>query len=317
MLLAAGLGERMRPLTLRMAKPALPVLDEPIVHRLARALAVQGIESLVVNLHAHPASVRRALADAPVPVHFSLEPRRLGSGGGIGAARHWLRDAPFLVLNADMLLELDLEALCRSHRRSGALATLALRDEPRKIEFGTIGYDEEGSVRRITDLVDRGGETGSGLFIGAQIMQPAIFDHFPRSPDFEVFPDLYKPLLEQGVEISSWLQPASSRWCPIGSPRELLDVNLQARAGLEAAGARGSQRARGASLGGAWLGQGSRLEPGARVSADSVIGAGSRVPSGWELESCLWLPGASPRETGGPRSLRRAIAFADEVWIDG
>lgn len=316
MLLAAGRGQRMQPLTRHCAKPALPVLDEPIVLRLARELSRKGIDSLVVNLHAHPESVRSALEGSPIPVQFSLEPRLLGSGGGIGSARDWLCDEPFVVLNADMRLDLDLGALCRAHRESGALATLALRDDARKIQLGAIGYDEAGSVRRITNLVDRGDETGSGLFIGAQIMDPGIFDHFPDTENFGVFSGLYRPLLENGMRVSSWLQPVARSWSPIGEPRELLDANLAALAECATQSSPERGREPGEIAARAWLGAGSSVEAGARVGPDCVIGEGARVPAGWQLESCLWLPGADPHDAPGPRSLNRAIAFGAEVWLD-
>ncbi len=156
MILAAGLGERMQPVSGRCAKPALPVLDEPLVARMLRQLAEQGIESAVLNLHAHPESVREAAGGAAIPVEFSSEPELLGSGGGIRAARTRLEPGGrFLVLNGDMWLDLDLRAFLEAHERAGAVATLALRDDPRKRRFGTIGYNGGGSVCRITDLVSK------------------------------------------------------------------------------------------------------------------------------------------------------------------
>jgi NDP-sugar pyrophosphorylase family protein len=150
MILAAGLGTRMAPLARDVAKPALPVLDVPVIARLARTLAAQGVDRLVINTHAHPESLRRALEGAAkLPIDWVHEPDLRGSGGGVRGARALLeRGGAFLVLNGDMCLDLDVTALVARHRARGAVLTLVLREDARQREFGTIGYDAEGDVRR-------------------------------------------------------------------------------------------------------------------------------------------------------------------------
>jgi NDP-sugar pyrophosphorylase family protein len=322
MLLAAGLGDRMQPISRARAKPALPILDEPLIARLIRQLSAQGVTSVVVNVHAHPETLERVVRDAPIPVSFSREPELLGSGGGIRAARELLdREGRFLVLNGDMGLDLDLAAFLEAHERSGSLATLGLRDDPRKRRFGSIGYDAEGSVCRITNLVSVRAEKGSALFIGAQMLEPAIFENMPERAVFSVFEDLYAPMLRRGERVATWLQPPSAAWWPVGSPAELLEANLEALERLvriEPGVVREGESARieGAVIGPVWIGEDAHVEAGARVGPWAVLGAGAEVPGGWEVEESLWLPAARPgaRE---PRSLRRAVAFDAEVWVDG
>ena len=102
----------MAPLSRWYAKPALTVLDEPLVLGLIRGLAAQGVESAVVNTHTHPASINESLRDAPIPVAISHEPRLRGRGGGILGARPFLEGSnPFVVANGDMWLELALDSL--------------------------------------------------------------------------------------------------------------------------------------------------------------------------------------------------------------
>jgi mannose-1-phosphate guanylyltransferase len=332
MILAAGRGERMQPLTDRRAKPTLPILDEALVVRLIRQLAEQGVDSVVVNLHAHAATLERALEAAPLPVTLSPEPELLGSGGGIRAARPLLEgDAPFLVLNGDMALDLDVAALLAAHRRAGALATLALRDDDRKHRFGTIGYDAQQAVCRITDRVSVRAEKGNALFIGVHILEPTVFDHMPPAPVFGIMDHVYRPLLERGDRLQAWLQPADAAWWPVGSPAELIEANLLAlerrlsgdapSGDAEGGGASGvllspDAELRGEVRGPAFVGAGARIEIGARVGPHAVIGAGSRVPAGWQLRESVWLPRAAPAQTE-PRSLRGAVAYDDRVWCDG
>jgi mannose-1-phosphate guanylyltransferase len=317
MILAAGLGTRMAPLARTCAKPALPVLDVPVIARLARVLAAAGVERAIVNTHAHPESLRAALAESPLPIDWVGEPTPRGSGGGILGARNLIGDhESFLVVNGDMCLELDFRALCAHHQKSGALATLALRADSRKREFGSIGYDREGHVCRITDRIDLGSEKASGLFIGVQVMSPEIFARMPAREGFEIIPDVYLPALRDGAPIATWLQPESLAWWPVGTPRELLDANLAAlrhEEGAESVRSAPSARVEGRVTGPAWIGAGACVEAGARLGPLAVVSAGAVVRSGARVEASLALPGA---EVQAGESLFRAVAFGREVWRD-
>lgn len=318
MILAAGLGTRMAPLAKTCAKPALPVLDVPVILRLARALAAAGVGRAIVNTHAHPESLRAALCAAPLPIDWLHEPAPRGSGGGIAGARALLGDAePFLVVNGDMCLELDFAALARAHRESGALATLALRADSRKEEFGSIGYDRGGSVVRFTDRIDLGGEVESGLFIGVQVMSPAIFARMPERAGFEIIPDVYLPAMRSAARIGTWLQPVEQPWWPVGTPAELLLANRAALAREVAAKAVHTgpgSRVDGEVAGPAWIGAGAVVEAGARVGPGSVVSARGHLGRGARLVDSLALPGA---EVAPGAVLERAIAFGREVWRDG
>ena len=318
MILAAGLGTRMAPLSLRRPKNALPVLDEPLLLRLVRDLAAQGVERAVVNAHAHPEQVREALSKAPIPVQISHEPELLGSGGGIRQARSFLDGpAPFLVLNADMCVDLDLPQLLETHARLGAIATLVLRDEARKHDFGTIGYAAGARVSRITDLARVGPEIGSGLFAGIQVVEPEVFALMPEHGPFDSMADLYAPMLRRGDPLCVWLQPCEARWWPVGTPRELLDANLRALAeALPDSGAlhvAEDARIDGELEGPAWIGPGAYIAAGAHAGPNVVIGAGATLAQDSRARDALLLPGAAP--PAGSR-LRRAIAFDEEVWRD-
>jgi len=133
MVLAAGLGLRMRPLTLLRAKPALPVLDRPLMQFTLERLARAGVRDVVVNLHHLPESVVEALGPGRrygLRIHYSREPEILGTGGGPRAVRDFFGREPFLLVNGDVFFDFDLRALVARHLASGAVATLALRPQP-------------------------------------------------------------------------------------------------------------------------------------------------------------------------------------------
>jgi mannose-1-phosphate guanylyltransferase len=321
MILAAGLGTRMAPLSQIMPKPALPILDEPMILGMIRSLARQGVDLVVVNTHAHPHRLEEALQGAPIPVVVSAEPSLLGSAGGIRAARRHLEPAgPFVVLNADMRIELDLPALSRAHQHAGALATLLLRDDPRKQRFGTIGYLGTGDTQRVCRITDRirtDAESGSGLFTGVQMMDPDIFEAFPASAESHLMSDVYVPLLRSGRKLAASLQRGDAIWWPVGTPAELLDANLRslrerAEHG-EALLIHPSARIHGQIRGPAWIGEGAEIASGASLGPDVVVGAHTLVPDGFRASEMLFLSSSRP-PLGDP--LKRAIAFDQEVWRD-
>jgi mannose-1-phosphate guanylyltransferase len=294
------------------------VLDVAVVMRLVRALAASGVERAIVNTHAHPESLHQALEESPIPVDWLREPAPRGSGGGILGARHLLGERdPFLVVNGDMCLGLDFAALVSRHRSSGTLATLALRSDDRKREFGSIGYDRDGHVCRITDRIDVGSEKASGLFIGVQVMSPVIFARMPSRTSFEIIPDVYVPALRDGTPIGTWLQAEGEPWWPVGTPRELLDANLAALAhevGDEKQHVDATASVAGKLEAPVWIGAGARVERGAKVGPHAVVSAGATVGARAKLTRAVALPGAV---VAAGESLERAVAYDSEVWRDG
>ena len=152
MVLAAGLGTRMRPLTLLRAKPALPVLDRPLIAFTLERLARSGVRDVIVNLHHLPESVTGALGGGRrfgLRIRYVHEPRILGTGGGPRAVRDFFGREPFLLVNGDVYFELDLRQLVARHRASGALATLALRRLPDPRAYSTVVSDRRGRILSI------------------------------------------------------------------------------------------------------------------------------------------------------------------------
>ena len=191
MILAAGLGTRLRPLTAYRAKPALPVRGRPVISLLLELLARYDVEHVLVNLHHLPATIRKAVeSDRPagVRITWSQEPSPLGTGGGIKRAAEFLSASPeCVVLAGDMLLDLDLGSLLEkhreAHRQDGREVTLILRDDPRGLDFGTIGLDERGGLTRIgrRTLAGSAPEAREGLFTGVRFFSRGALKDWPAS----------------------------------------------------------------------------------------------------------------------------------------
>src|SRR6266700_781296 len=154
MILAAGYGERLWPLTADRTKPALPVLGKPLVGYVAEYLAQFGIRDIVVNLHHRPESVRESLGDGSrfgVRLQYVHEPVILGTSGALDNAREFFEDETFVVVNGKIITNIDLGAAMDTHRRTKALATLVLKKNTARERFSVVDT-ENGLVKRFGNL---------------------------------------------------------------------------------------------------------------------------------------------------------------------
>ena len=177
LVLTAGLGTRLRPLTLTLAKPAVPVAGIPIVRRIITWLAREGVTDLVLNLHYLPATIATVVGDGSdmgARVRYSWEqPAILGSAGGPRHALPIIGSDSFFIINGDTLTDLALEPLARAHAASGALVTMALVPNHEPNRYGGVRLAADGSV---TGFVARGpAAAGSHHFIGVQIANAEVF----------------------------------------------------------------------------------------------------------------------------------------------
>ena len=174
LVLAAGLGTRLQPLTSVRAKPAVPLAGRPLVVRILEWLAEQGVEDAVLNLHHRPETVTRAVGHgraAGVRVRYSWEPAVLGSAGGPRQALPLL-GRRFFIVNGDTLTTLSLRALADAHARAGAAVTLAVAPHPDPDRYGGVLVTGDGRVRRFAPA---GG--GSALhFVGVQVVEAEVFE---------------------------------------------------------------------------------------------------------------------------------------------
>lgn len=216
LILAAGLGTRLRPLTLLRAKPALPVRGIPILATLLRLLDEQDIREVMINTHHLPESIHAVVEryrPTRMQVQFSHEPTLLDTGGAIRRVVDFLRDSdPCLVLAGDMLLDYDLRAFAAAHQAEGNAVTFLLSDDPRIAQFGSIGIDTQGCVRRIGQRFDLGGETARGLYLSVTAIAARALATLPERDVFSHLDAWIAPLLRAGArDIRAKLLPAAAQ----------------------------------------------------------------------------------------------------------
>lgn len=268
MILCAGLGTRLRPLTDWLAKPMVPVGDGPAVSHIARRLRDAGMGRLVVNVF-HRAADLRAWAEREAAI-LSEERELLGTAGGVAHAAGLLADGDLVVHNGDILCDLDIAALVRAHGTACAAATLAV--VPRAGTEGNVGLGDDGRIVRLRRSTF-GDEVASADFLGVHVLGGALRAELP--PTGCLVGDVYIPALERGVRLASHVVRDS--FIDVGT----LDAYLRAnRLWLEHRKLA------------AWVADDADVNA---TVAGSVIGAGARIGAD-VLDSVVW-PGARVETT--------------------
>ena len=227
MVLAAGLGERMKPLTWNCAKPSLPLLNRPSMLHLLEHLARSGVDQVVINLHYRPETIRalepeiRSLGLRPF---FSEEPSILGTGGGLKKAADLLSDGTLLMVNSDFVTDCPLLLAMNFHRETGSMATLVLIPYEEGTEYGAVEMDSTGRVLRIAGRP--GPDTGERRyhFTGIHILESSIFKEIPAGVKSEINREVYPRLIERGVRISGFVH--TGFWRELGTPQRYLQGSL-------------------------------------------------------------------------------------------
>jgi NDP-sugar pyrophosphorylase family protein len=316
MLLAAGRGERLLPLTLSQPKPALPVLGRPIATQILHWLARHGVERTVINLHHLPEVVRRRLgvgnADGLPELRYVHEPVILGTGGGIRNASGELRGrGPIIVTNADYLSDIDLTAAMEAHLRSGCLATLVLA--PEQSGYSIVEVGERGLVLSLAGepRVDPARVRSRHLFTGCQILEEELLDRIPAGRPSDIVRDLHRSLAAEG-RLGSFMHRGF--WWEFGSPERYLEGSLRLLAGDDT-GRRvlhaGQDPVREFPEGVAAIGPGAELHDRARVVGRVALGYACYVSTGALLEDTIVMP----ESWIGPRCRLRRSVIAEGVEL--
>src|ERR1700722_3418061 len=299
MVLAAGLGTRLRPLTYETTKPMVPVLDRPVMEHILDLLSRHGFDEVIANLHYFPDSIKEYFGER---ISYRVEEELLGTAGGVRACADFFGDEPFLVISGDALTDIDLSALAARHRESGGIATLAVKQVPDTREYGVVLHDREG---RITGFQEKPvpEEALSNLGnCGIYVFSPEIFDDFPDPPFADWAQDVFPALLENDVPFH--IHEVREYWNDVGSLSELrqgtfdalrceLSLQVEGREvapGLIVAGE--SIVPRSAEIeGSVWIGSDVELGEDVRLTGPLVLGDGARVGAGAQLRDSILLPG--------------------------
>ena len=233
MILAAGFGTRLFPLTIDRTKPAIPFLGKPLVGYVAEYIAGYGFRDVVVNLHHQPESVKKALGDGGdfgVNIHYSLEePEILGTAGALDNAKHLLGDETFLVVNGKIITDINISKALETHKKSGALATMVLMENPKRERFSEV-IVEGNIIKEFGNFPDPKIQNSKSktrnplMFTGIQILEPRIFDYIPSGIYSDILPAFYLPAIEKGEKIVAHI--ATGKWFELSTIPRYLQISL-------------------------------------------------------------------------------------------
>ncbi|HEX3067041.1 MAG TPA: NDP-sugar synthase [Thermoanaerobaculia bacterium] len=320
MILAAGYGTRLRPITYTIPKPIVPLCGRPLMAWAVESLLAAGIRDLVVNLHHLPEAIERYLRETyagEARVEFSYEAEILGTGGGVRRVRSLLKsDDEFFLVNGDTIQFPPYDTLLSVLRETGALAALTLRHPPEGDRFTPVWLNK--------NLVTGFGKgTGEALmFSGTHLISRRIFDYLPDKEFSGIVDEVYQPLIESGKELVAGVVDDGSLWFDIGTPPRYMAASrmLLARTVAGAlAPARGTH-VNGDSLvhdTAAVRGTAARSIVGARSTVegelrDSVVWDDCRIAPGVVLESCVVAHGV---EIASPVSLCDVMICCNDAAI--
>ncbi len=278
--LAAGLGLRLRPLTLETPKPLLPVAGRPVVAWTLDRLVRAGCEAAALNLHHLGDRIRATFGNSyrGMPIEYFDEPEILGTLGALPPMRDFLSRADLaIVVNGDSLCRWPVDTLLARHLESGARATLLLAGRPDPEELGGgLGVDRAGRVVQMRTAPPVGTIARRIAFAGMHAFSPDLLADVPPGPA-DIVESLYLPMLARGERIASLVTRA--RWHDLGTPARYLDGALEWVSG------RPLQR---------WISPEATVSPEVSIEG-SIVEAGCAVEAGARIERSLCLPGAIVR----------------------
>lgn len=230
MILAAGKGERLMPLTQNLPKPLFPVANLPIIRYTIEFLKFYGIRDIIINLYHLPRLIEQELGDGSVlgvKITYSFEEELWGTGGGLKKVEKFFKDEEcFVVVNADILVDCDLEDVIHFHRRNEATATMVLTQDASTSVYGAVEIDDENSIRNIAGRLDdvRESDRIPAVFTGIHVLSPKIFEYIPPNIFTCINQYAYPKMIGNKEKVIGYLMEGF--WADIGRVESFYSTNM-------------------------------------------------------------------------------------------
>jgi mannose-1-phosphate guanylyltransferase/phosphomannomutase len=323
-IMAGGFGTRLRPLTLRRPKPMVPVLGRPIMEHVLLLLRRHGIRECICLLYHQGEWIRNYFGDGEawgMRLRYVQAEADYGTAGSVRNAAELLAPEPFVVISADVLTTVDLQAAFAFHRQRQAMATLVLTHVSNPLPYGVVLTDGEGRIVRFLEKPSWGELFSDTVNTGIYVLEPQVLELIPYRQEMDFGKELFPQMLERGLPLYGYV--ASGYWRDIGNVREYRQVHADFVAGLLPVEPPGQP------CGDAvWCGAGVQVDPTARLRGRVVLGDGTRIGPGAEVvdsvvgAECVVEAGASivssilwDRVRVGSGSVLRGAVVASGVSI--
>src|SRR6478609_1259534 len=318
MILAAGKGTRVRPLTYDLPKPMIPVLGKPVMAYLIEHPARCGVDEIMVNVsHLHD-KIEEYFGEGQqfgVRIGYSFEgytddkgevvPVPLGSAGGMKKIQEFggFFDQTTIVLCGDALIDLDIEAAVAEHKSKGALATVITKEVPwdKVSSYGVVVTDADGRIQRFQEKPAQEEAVSNFASTGIYIFEPEVIDMIPANTEFDIGSDLFPLLAEKGLPF--YAQGRPFEWIDIGSITDFWTVLQDVmQGGVESLKLPGKQVADGV-----WVGLNARIDwEGTTIEGPVYIGSGAHIEAGCHIVGPTWI-GHGSHIVGGAEVVRSMI----------
>jgi|SRR3989338_6989493 len=223
MILAAGLGTRLRPITYQIPKPLVPIFQVPLIRYVLEVLKTAHIQDVMVNLHYLPKPLKQYLnTQKDFNISYSFEPEILGTGGGILKVKNFFKNEPFIVINSDIIMRLDLKKVLKFHVQHKSLATMVTRPLKPTETYESLGiHPKTGRIIQFKSKTIKP-PLLKAMFTGIHIFEPEIFNYFPKNKKFFcINNDVYAHLIKKKMNVFGYIHQGP--WYDIGS----LDLYLK------------------------------------------------------------------------------------------
>jgi mannose-1-phosphate guanylyltransferase/phosphomannomutase len=322
-IIAGGLGTRLRPLTYNIPKPIVPVANRPFVLHQIDLLVQHGIKEIILNLHYLMENIKKVLDDGKkmgVKIHYSIEEHPLGTAGAVKNAEEYFDDEPLLVFNGDVLTDINLTQIIEFHQKTGARVTLTLTRVEDPTAYGLILTNRDGVVthfiekpswEQLANLSTLG--PADTINAGIYVLDPKVFRNVPKGVEYSFERQLFPSLLEKGELICGYI--SDRYWIDIGKPsqyRQAHEAILRNEVAVKIFGTR--------TDGKIWIGDRAKIDKSARLLGPAIIGREVSVGAETRIKDYTVL--GDEVSVGSDSSLSHAIVWegakiGDHVNLDG
>jgi len=312
MVMAAGLGTRLRPLTDFLPKPMVPIANRPVLHHLLNLLARHDIREVGINIHVFPELLKAYFGDGSalgMSIRWSEEPTLLGTAGGTKQLEGFWGRETILITSGDGLHDVDVTALLGHHLRTGGLATLAVKPVDDPSAYGVVILDRDTRIRGFQEKPSRDEARSDLANCGVYVIEPELLDRVPADTFYDFGTDMWPSLVAAGEPVYAYTTMAY--WNDVGGLDELRNSILDAVTGRVRIAIPGTEISPGVWAeegcdihptatveGPVVLGPNVVIEEGARIRGPAAIGAESRVGRDAAIRSAALLPGSLVPDEG-------------------
>lgn len=278
MIMAAGIGTRLRPLTYSVPKPMMPLANRPVLEYTLQLLKKHNITEVTINLYTAPEMITGYFGDGSslgMKINYSVEKELMGTAGGVKKVEDFFGET-FLVMSGDGLTDINLTEVIEFHRQKKALGTMVLKEVDTRFEYGVTMVDNENRIEKFVEKPNWGDVFCNTVNTGIYVFQKEIFNFMPANKFYDFGHDLWPLLLEKGEKIFGYLR--EEYWCDIGNLNEYKKAQQSILEGKVEICLSGEKYAENV-----WVGKETKIDKTAQITGPCLIGKKCQI----EKNVCL------------------------------